>query len=336
VARKRGGSAAIKIVDVAAAANVAPMTVSRVLNAPEQVSPATAARVREAIERLGYVPNLIAGGLSSRRSRMIAAIVPTIAHPMFSAPVQAFTDAMSQAGYHVLLGLSGYEGELALTGLIRAVLGRRPDGLLLVGSHHPPEVVRLLREAAVPVVEVFDFSPAPIDMLVGFDHREVGAAVARFFVGRGYTRFAVAGGNDARALARREGFVAAAVALGGTIVGTWTYAAPSGVGNGRDALRHLLPDLGAGTAVLCGSDMLALGMLTEARVRGIDVPGRLALCGFGDLELCRESEPAITSVAVDGAEIGRLAARSLLTRFAGETPPAPVLVPFHIVPRASS
>ena len=104
MARRRDPSASIKIIDVAAAAGVAPMTVSRVLNSPGNVSAATAARVREAIESLGYVPNLIAGGLSSRRSRMIAAIVPTIANPMFSDPVQAFTDVMNQAGYHVLLG----------------------------------------------------------------------------------------------------------------------------------------------------------------------------------------------------------------------------------------
>src|SRR5579871_5585629 len=95
--RVRGPFAAVKITDVAAAAGVAPMTVSRVLNTPERVSAETAARVRTAIDALGYVPNLIAGGLSSRRSRMIAAIVPTIASPMFSDPIQTFTDAMGRA-----------------------------------------------------------------------------------------------------------------------------------------------------------------------------------------------------------------------------------------------
>ena len=84
-------TAPVKITDVAAAAGVAPMTVSRVINTPDRVSPETTARVRAAIDRLGYVPNLIAGGLSSRKSRMVAAIVPTIAHPMFAGVVQAFS-----------------------------------------------------------------------------------------------------------------------------------------------------------------------------------------------------------------------------------------------------
>ena len=111
------------------------MTVSRVLNAPDRVAPDTAERVRAAIEELGYVPNLLAGGLSSRRSRVIAAIVPTIATPVFSACLQAFTDTMDAAGYHVLLGLSGYgDGEEAL---VTAILGRRPDGLLLTGTARP-------------------------------------------------------------------------------------------------------------------------------------------------------------------------------------------------------
>src|SRR5580692_7897434 len=103
------------------------MTVSRVLNTPERVSATTAARVREAIDRLGYVPNLLAGGLSSRRSRMVAAIVPNIAGPTFSDPVQAFTDVLGEAGYHVMLGLTGYAPG-AEEALVRAVLTRQPDG----------------------------------------------------------------------------------------------------------------------------------------------------------------------------------------------------------------
>ena len=112
----------VKITDVAAAAGVAPMTVSRVINTPDRVSPETTARVRAAIEKLGYVPNLIAGGLSSRKSRMVAAIVPTIAHPMFSGVVQAFTDSMRRAGYQVMLSISGYEDTDDET-LFRALLG---------------------------------------------------------------------------------------------------------------------------------------------------------------------------------------------------------------------
>src|SRR5208283_2795475 len=115
--------APVKITDVAAAAGVAPMTVSRVINTPDRVSPETTARVREAIDRLGYVPNLIAGGLSSRKSRMVAAVVPTIAHPMFASVVQSFSDAMRRAGYQVMLSICGYD-DSDDEALFRALLGR--------------------------------------------------------------------------------------------------------------------------------------------------------------------------------------------------------------------
>ena len=335
--RRHGATGAVKITDVAAAAGVAAMTVSRVLNNPERVAPLTAARVHEAIERLGYVPNLIAGSLSSRRSRMIAAIVPTIASPMFSDPVQAFTDVMNRAGYHVLLALSGYGAGETGRELIRAVLTRRPDGLLLTGAVHPPGVARLLRDAAVPVVEIWDAAPAHTDMLVGFDHAELGAAVAAFFAERGHTRFAVLAAGNSRAALRRQGFAEEVARRGGRLVAEQSnLPAPSGIADGRAGLRAMLPALGERTALFCGSDLVAFGALTEARALGIAVPERLAICGFGDFELSRASEPPITSVSVDGTAMGRLAAENLLARLAGNAAPSRVLVPFRILPRATT
>src|ERR1700710_3119348 len=174
----------VKITDVAAAAGVAPMTVSRVINTPDRVSPETTARVKEAIDRLGYVPNLIAGGLSSRKSRMVAAIVPTIAHPMFAGLVQAFSASMRQAGYQVMLSICGYQ-DTNDEALFRALLGRRPDALLITGSGYTPAAWQMLIEAHIPVVEIWDVSNRPIDMMIGFDHAQVGAEVAAYFLAKG-------------------------------------------------------------------------------------------------------------------------------------------------------
>jgi LacI family transcriptional regulator, gluconate utilization system Gnt-I transcriptional repressor len=333
--RPRSPAASVKITDVAAAAGVAPMTVSRVLNTPDRVSQATAEKVRAAIELLGYVPNLIAGGLSSRRSRMIAAIVPTIASTMFSAPVQTFTDALGQAGYHVMLGLSGYaaNGEDAL---IRAVLTRRPDGMLLTGASHSAAVRRLLQDAGVPVVEIWDAAEDPTDMLVGFDHAELGATVADFFAAHGHTRFMMFAASDPRAFARREGFIRRVHQHGGTVVAERTLPAPSGIIDGREALRAVAPLLVERTALFGSSDNVAFGAITEARALGIAVPERLAICGFGDFELSRGSEPPLTTVSVDGAQMGRIAAENLLARMNGGVAPRRVLLPARIIERAST
>ena len=329
--------APVKITDVAALAGVAPMTVSRVINTPDRVSPGTAAKVRAAIEQLGYLPNLIAGGLSSRKSRMVAAVVPTIAHPMFAGLIQTFTDAMRLAGYEVMLSLSGY-GEHDKEALLRALLGRRPDALLIAGAAHTPGAFQMISEAHIPVVEIWDVSRRPIDMLVGFDHEEVGEEVARFFLGKGHTRFAAISAGDPRALQRTSSFARAVRQTGGVFVGEAVIPAPSTIMAGRRALLGMLPALDQRTALFCSSDLLAFGAITEARVHGLDIPGRLAVCGFGNFELSAASEPAFTTVNVEGAGAGEIAAGFLLQRLTGHGPRSEghVHVPFSILERAST
>jgi LacI family gluconate utilization system Gnt-I transcriptional repressor len=330
-------STPVKITDVATAAGVAPMTVSRVINTPDRVSPETTAKVRAAIDRLGYVPNLIAGGLSSRKSRMVAAIVPTIAHPMFAGLVQAFSDSMRQAGYQVMLSISGYQDNDDES-LFRALLGRRPDALLITGSGYSPGALEMLIEARIPVVEIWDVSSRPIDMLIGFDHAQVGAEVAAFLRAKGHNRFAVLAAQDSRALSRARGFTEAVAKAGGELVLERVMPAPSTIGAGREGLRALLPFLNEPCAMFCSSDMLAFGAVTEARVQGVPVPEHLAVCGFGNLELSEMTEPPITTVSLEGVETGRTAAVFLLRRLAGEArrDDDRVQVPFRIVERATT
>ena len=307
------------------------MTVSRVLNTPDQVAAGTADRVRQAIDRLGYVPNLLAGGLSSRRSRIVAAIVPTIASPIFAASLGAFTDALDAGGYHVVLGLSGYgSGEETL---IAAILGRRPDGLLLTGTDRTPATRRRLALAGVPVVEMWDLAEDPVDMVVGFDHSAVGQAAAALLVARGYRRFAAVGAEDPRAVARRRGFVDALPP--GSLVLNRTLPAPASMQAGRAAVADL-PLHGEPVGLFCSSDLVAAGAVVEAALRRIAVPDRLGVCGFGDLEIGRAMHPAITTLSVDGAEIGRAAANCLLARLAGRDAPRRIAAPFRVVERGST
>jgi LacI family transcriptional regulator, gluconate utilization system Gnt-I transcriptional repressor len=327
----------VKITDVAAAAGVAPMTVSRVINTPDRVSPETTARVRAAIDRLGYVPNLIAGGLSSRKSRMVSAIVPTIAHPMFAGLVQAFSAAMRHAGYQVMLSICGYEDDDD-EALFRAVLGRRPDAMLITGSGYSPGALQMLIEARIPVVEIWDVSSRPIDMMIGFDHAQVGAEVAAFLCAKGHDRFATMVASDSRALARARGFTQAVAKFGGTLTMEKILPAPSTIAAGREGMRALLPLLDQHCGLFCGSDLHAFGALTEARIHGIKVPEELAICGFGNMELSEMNEPPITTVSLEGIGTGQSAAAFLLRRLAGELPRDGdrVQVPFHILERATT
>lgn len=327
--------ASVTLQDVARLAGVSAMTVSRAINTPDRVPAATLARVQEAVAKTGYVPNLLAGGLRSSKSRLVAALVPTLVGPVFNETVQALTQALKEQGYQLMLGQSGYADSIE-DDLLDAIIGRRPDGIVLTGVTHSAQVHRKLRSAGIPVVETWDLTPTPIDMLVGFSHTAVAEAVCRRFHEAGRRRLAVIGADDERALRRSRAFVAAAVGLGLPEPPVHPVPAPTTLGSGRAGLQALLaqrPDL---DGVFCSSDLLALGVLTEAQAQGIDVPGRLAVIGFGDLDFSRDLHPALTTVRIDGSRIGRQAALCIVDRAQGRVVPERVIdIGFSIVDRAS-
>ena len=201
------------LADVAKVAGVSAITASRALNTPNRVSQGAQKRVRDAVERTGYVPNMVAGGLASSRSRLVAALVPTIAGPVFLETVQALTEALAESGYQLMLGQSGYGGARE-DALLDAIIGRRPDGIVLTGIMHSAEGRRRLLAAGIPVVETWDLTPTPIDMLVGFSHEKVGHAVAEYLFAQGRRKLAIVTADDHRAGLRRKGFEETATRLG--------------------------------------------------------------------------------------------------------------------------
>lgn len=338
--RKKSASSratgSVTLADVAKLAGVSPITVSRVLNRPELVTADTIAHVQQAIDRTGYVPNLLAGGLASKRTRLVAALVPSITNAIFVEAVQAFTDRLWEAGYQVLLGLSGYPPTREAA-LLAAVLSRRPDAIYLTGINHSPDARQRLLNAKIPIVETWDMTPTPIDMLVGFSHDKIGEAVARHLLAKGHRRFAMIWADDERALARRRGFLAETARAGIDDVDIVPVPAPSTLSLGRQGLAKLLAGDRRPTAVFCSSDLLAHGALEEARSRGLAMPGELALMGFGDLEFTRHTVPALSTVRIDRAGIGRMAAEMILARIHGEEPAAKVIdVGFEIVDRGTT
>ncbi|MBT2320968.1 LacI family DNA-binding transcriptional regulator [Variovorax paradoxus] len=332
----RRSSGGITLDDVAKLAGVSAITVSRALNTPERVSPKTREKVRLAVERTGYVPNLLAGGLASNRSRLVAALVPTIAGPVFLETVQALTEALAESGYQLMLGQSGYHNWRE-DALIDAIVGRRPDGIVLTGIMRSAEGRRRLLASGIPVVETWDLTPTPVDMLVGFSHEKVGAAIADFLHGKGYRRPAVVTGDDQRANLRRAGFEQAWRTLGGAPVEVCSVPAPTTLGSGRSALAQLLAAEPKIDVVVCSSDALAHGVITEAQARGLAVPKDIAAMGFGDLGFARHVHPAISTVRIDGNAIGRQAARFIVDRAEGRPVAQKIIdLGFSLIERASA
>jgi LacI family transcriptional regulator, gluconate utilization system Gnt-I transcriptional repressor len=334
--RRRGR---VRIEDVAALAGVSPITVSRVLRTPALVSEEARGRVEAAIERLGYVPNLAAGTLASQRSRLVAVIVPTLRSSVYATTIQGLSDELNGSGYHLMVGYAGYSAELELQ-LLRAFLGRQPEGVVLTGVEHEPETRRLLRARQLPTVEIWDVTDDPIDVVVGFDNEAAGASIAEHFARIGVRRAAVLCGHptgEHRGRKRVAGFEARCLALGLEARATEFIGDGMSTMEAEQGLARLMtraPDL---ESIFCVNDTLAIAGLMEARRRAIDVPGRLRIVGFGDFDLAGHTAPRLTTVRLPGYEIGRRAARRILDRLDGVPDVQPVEdLGFQLVIRESA
>jgi LacI family gluconate utilization system Gnt-I transcriptional repressor len=318
--------------DVAREAGVSLITASRALGNPGLVSDKTIARVKQAVEVTGYTPNLLAGGLKSKRSLLVAALVPALSVSQFLPTVGALNESLAAAGYQLIIGQTGYDAARE-EAMLNTMISRRPDGIVVTGLVQSQAGRDRLLRAGIPVVETWDFTERPVDMLVGFSLLKVGGAVAGYFLGKGWHKVGVATGSDQRALMRRDGFVATI----GRDVPTAVVPAPSNLELGRRALAELLQQEPGLRAVCCSSDQLAHGVLIEAQARGLRVPEDLAICGFGNADFSAHTVPSISTVHVDGPEIGRLAARMIVDRCRGEPVAQPVVdIGFRIVERGST
>ncbi len=321
--------------DVAAAAEVSAATVSRWFNNPEIVAAATGERIRQAVERLGYIPNLIAGGLASSRSRLVAVMIPQLANSIFVETIEAMISELDAAGYVTMLSVTGL-GESAIREPIRAALGRRAEAVVIT-STVDQETRKLLRRSGTTVIEIWDLPEEPVDVAIGFSHRDIGEDLASFARQKGYRHPHLLLPETPRARQRRDGFVAEWCSRGATPPGETEVMVPGRLSDARACFTHIMqmnprPDL-----VVCGSDLLAMGVADEAQAVGIAVPDELGVIGFGNTQLAADGRPTITSVEIDGTRIAREAITVLQQR-AGQTNDAPrrIDVGFSIVERQST
>lgn len=327
-----------RLSDVAHAAGVSLATASRALANAELVHPDTRERVREAVAMLGYVPHGAARALASRRSRTVAAVIPTLDNPVFSASTHALQLRIAKDGYTLLL--ASHEYDLAAeVRMVQAFIERGVDGMVLVGLDHDPEVYRLLAQAGIPYELSWAIDPSGFHHSLGFSNRRAAAAVAQHLLDLGHRELAVISGftahND-RARERVAGVREAVEARGLTLAPELVLETSFSIASGRKALIELLGSGKRFTAVACGNDILAIGVLLEAAARGLRVPEDLSVAGFDDIDLAAEFTPTLTTVHLPVVEIGRTAAERMLARLAGKAVPRVEEVRVELVVRAST
>lgn len=329
-----------RMADVARRAGVSVITVSRVLREPERVAVETRTRVLSAIETMGYVPNLIARSLKSRRSGIIAAVIPSVTHSIVAEVVRGMTEVLNEAGLHLLLadsGFSPHEEEV----LVAAFLARRPDAIYLTGTTHTPGTRKLLDSARIPVVEAGTLTDTPIDMVVGYSNFDAAHAMTNALVDSGRRTIGYVGqaGRDYidRVRDRHAGHVSALRERGLGDRAQLQVEVDLSYRGGAAGLTELLAREPALDAVFCTSDIIAIGVLFECQRRAMAVPGRIAITGMDDQEIASQCVPALTTIRMPRYEMGRRAAAMLCRRLSGAATESNVVdLGFEVVTRQTT
>lgn len=304
--------------DVAQAAGVSRMTVSRALRNDGKVSAQTRARIMKVVNAMNYVPDQSAGSLSTKRSGFVATLVPSLNNLHFAETVQALNEELETIGLQILLGYTDYSVTREER-LVESMLKRRPEVIVLPFDGHTRRTVKLLKQANVPVIEQWETPPRPIGYTVGFSNRQAAKQMTEALIERGYRNIAfVSEAEDAwtRGAARRAGFEEAMESASLSTHRMVRFGKPpmsieDGYQIGSDFKKYFT-DV---DCIFCVSDAPAFGVLSALKANGMRVPQDVAVVGFGNFEVSRFASPTLTTVEVDprgiGRETGRLIRRLL-------------------------
>jgi LacI family gluconate utilization system Gnt-I transcriptional repressor len=309
-----------------------------VLRTPELVSEPVRLRVMEAVARLGYVPDPAARVLASAKSDVLGILIPSVTNSVFADVLRGIYERVEGSPFHVQLGNTRYS-ILEEERLLGVFSRQRPAGLIVTGLDQSARSVALLRQVDCPIVQIMEIGDEPIDMMVGFSHRDAGRAATRHLRDRGYRRIAFLGARmDPRTRRRLEGYgevMKEAGLFDERLIVTTQRA--STVTLGCELLSELLSRTLEVDAVFCNNDDLAIGVLFECQRRRISVPDDFGICGFNDLEMMAVANPPLTSVRTNRLQMGRKAIELLIARIAGESIGAPVVdLGFEVVARRST
>lgn len=309
------GNRITRMEDIANEAGVSLMTVSRALKPNTSVAPATRERIQAVVKRLGYVPDFNAGSLAARRSGFVSLLVPSLNNPHFAETAMGMKEVLEPYGLQVLLGHTNYQaGQEQL--LVQAMLRRRPEAIVLTYDGHSVGTRRLLKEAAIPVIDIWETPVKPVGHVVGFSNRAASRAMTEHLIAQAYKRIAYIGESHdegTRGTLRRLGFIDALENAGLDTSRQIAQAPPPiNMDQGSAALASLLSRWPDTEAVMCVSDPCAFGVLAECQRRGIKVPKQLAIAGFGAFEISAACVPAISTLGFSGREMGHEAAKLII------------------------
>ena len=310
----------VGIREVARHAGTSTASVSRTLNNPDSVSPRLRARVDAAIQELDYIPDAAARALASRRTRTIGAIIPTVDNAMFARGIEALQSYLSPQGYLLVLSTNSYDPEIEYR-QAQNMVSRGIDGLILRGDVHTDALRQLLVTQRIPFINVGVYQPDKPHASVGPNNEMAAWRACSYLLELGHRDIGMVAAlslNNDRASARVAGAKRALADHGLEMRPEWLVETAYRLDDARQAARRLLMIEERPTAVLCGNDVLAYGVLLEAERRGLHVPKDLSVMGFDDLEWSRHLRPSLTTMHLPTDEIWTRAGEYLVRTLADQ------------------
>jgi LacI family transcriptional regulator len=301
--------------DVAAHSNVSTATVSRCLSKSELVRPEVKLRVEASILELGYVLDGAAKALKTDKSETIGVIVPTLEISSFASAIQALEKTLSDANYTTVLAVSDFDTEKELR-LARNLAQQGVDAIILIGQENDDRLVMFLENIQMPHVSLWDVGKGSKYPHIGFDNREGLRQITQYVLDHGHTDVVlVLGGGphaNARTKQRRAGFEDAMTSRGLPVSPGIIYEMPYNPFSGKIALERIWGLTSKPTAIVCASDILALGVLRACKEIGISIPNDVSITGFDGLNIMADLWVPVTSMSVPAREMGEAAATYLL------------------------
>ena len=340
VSRKRDtrASGRVTLDDVALAAGVSRMTVSRALRGDRKVAPELVERASQAAKRLGYVPDTAARALASSKSSHVAMLIPLLSNQLFVDLLEGVQCTLLPAGYQTLMGVTHYDASEEEQ-LLKGYLMHRPAGLLVTGLERSDYTRQLIAKSDIPCVHLMETLAQEGMYSVGFSQRDAARAITQHLLDTGRRRIAFAAAQlDPRTLQRAQGYrdcLKEAGLYDATL--EWQNPAPSSLKVGSTMFEQILSVRPRVDAIFFCNDDLAQGGLLAALRMGIKVPRQVSIAGFNDLPVSAEFVPSLTTIKTPRWEIGVSAAKMLLQLMRGEPVAEPnVDLGFELLVRQST
>ncbi|WP_372573427.1 LacI family DNA-binding transcriptional regulator [Ruegeria jejuensis] len=311
----------VSLSEVARAAGVSKMTASRVLRGEGGYSEKTRDKVMEKVDQLGYLPNRLATVFAGDQSSTFVGVsIPDLGNEVFAQVLEGIDRKLGSFGRQTVLGLTQHTQQEE-ENWIRTVLSWQPAGLILTGRYHSPRATEMLRNAGIPIVEIWDLNSSPLDMSVGINHFDSGFDMGRYLMSCGYSNIGYVGTSHDTANAattRLDGFCKAVEGGGGRVVKQLCLHDTATYYPGFYGTEQLLASGSGVECIFYQNDAMAFGGLQYCASKGMQVPQDIGIAGWGDLPIASVIARRLTSMHVPHLKLGQAAAEMMIGRLSDE------------------